>query len=659
MSMNDNIKSEKMDIQIYKKMLKIRKFEENLLDLFSHGEIFGTTHTCIGQEGIAVAAMKNIQDGDAVFSNHRCHGHFIAYGGSEKKLLAEIMGKMDGVCAGRGGSQHLYYKHFFSNGIQGGMVPIAAGYALGSKLRGNDDIAVVFIGDGTLGEGIVYETANMIALYEIPLLIIIEDNGYAQSTSKKDNMSGRIDKRFEAFNIESHIVRTNDISELVYFFDKAFQDIRKNKKPLVCIAETYRLAAHSKGDDYRDKREIEQWRKKDPLIINKRYFENRDILSVQEEVNEEIKEAIEYARLSQINKEISYEGIYVLNNFRKNLQENNAEIKREHFSQQLNRALHQIFKESKDAFLLGEDVADPYGGAFKVTKGLSELYRGRVISTPISEAGFAGIANGLALNGYRPIIEIMFGDFATLILDQILNHAAKFSWMYNNKIKTPVLVRLPVGGKRGYGPTHSQCLEKIFMGYPNITVLAPSIFHQVDRIFKQAYYDMNSPVVFVEYKSFYSRYVGDMPAEMEFTVISDGKVYDTLLFYIEKEDADAAIVCYGEALEEAMKASWELMMEEEINVHIICPSYIYPFPYEDVCSMLPKDLFLVVVDNSYEDMGWAEGMAYKIMARNKDRDVEIISADNVYIAASKYMEEVSSPSKEKIKDTILKKKGRL
>lgn len=645
-----------MEIELYKKMVEIRKFEENLLELFSQGKLSGTTHTYIGQEAIAVAAMNYIEDKDAVFTNHRCHGHFIAYGGSKEELLAEIMGKQEGVCLGRGGSQHLCYKNFFSNGIQGGMFAVAAGYALGQKIRMSDGIAVAFIGDGTMGEGIVYEILNMISLWDIPILIVVEDNEYAQSTPKCMNLAGTINKRMEAFHITCKKIRSNDIEELNTFFGSAFGIVRKERKPVVCIIETYRLAAHSKGDDYRDKKEVEAWKNKDPLLLAEKYLKGESRKEIEKQIEDEI---------GQLTVKVGNFASKKIDNFNLGITylENSDSPKRgseerKRFYEEINAALHDIFENDSAAVLLGEDIADPYGGAFKVTKGLSEKYKDRIFSTPISEAGFAGMANGLALNGFKPIVEIMFGDFSTLVLDQLLNHAAKFSWMYVGKVEVPILVRIPSGGRRGYGPTHSQCLEDIFMGYPNITVIAPTIYHDAGVMLKKAYTKMKSPTIFVEYKSFYAQYM-KRDTEDDFIIESDGKDFDMLSFFIEKEDIDAIIICYGEVLIEAKKAAWELMMEHEINAAILCPSYIYPFPMEELYKNISVNIKKIfVIDNSYENLGWAQGIAFHIMQKDIGngilRKVSIIAPEDSYIPASIDLERQVLVTCEKIKERILK-----
>ena len=275
---------------LYKKMLLIRKFEELLLDLFSRGKLFGTTHTYVGQEAIAVSVMAHLKKSDIVFSNHRCHGHFLAKENDPEGLLAEIMGRNKGVCGGRGGSQHLHKNNFYSNGIQGGIVANSLGMAFSEKYKKTETIVVVFIGDGTWGEGILYESLNLASLWSVPLLVIVENNKYAQSTPIEFNLSGSIIKRVQSFDIEVDEVESNDIAVLYPIFNKAIDFVRIKQKPFVQIVNTYRLNAHSKGDDDRSKNEIKKWWKKEPLQYLESKISKEDIkeaeLSVEERLNE-------------------------------------------------------------------------------------------------------------------------------------------------------------------------------------------------------------------------------------------------------------------------------------------------------------------------------------------------------------------------------------
>lgn len=250
----------------FRAMLRIRRFEEKVLEMFPRGVFYGTTHTYLGQEANAVGVLSQIEAGDIVFSNHRCHGHFLAYGGDMRALFAELMGKSTGVCAGRGGSQHLHWKNFYSNGIQGGIVPAAAGMALAEKLKHSSAVTVVFLGDGTLGEGVVYEAFNMASLWKLPLLIVIENNRIAQTTPIELALAGDIRKRLAAFDIPCQELETQDAAEIEAVASRLIRDIRAEASPRGLLLHCHRFGPHSKGDDPRPAEEISRlYREHDPL----------------------------------------------------------------------------------------------------------------------------------------------------------------------------------------------------------------------------------------------------------------------------------------------------------------------------------------------------------------------------------------------------------
>lgn len=283
------------DADLYRRMRVIRRFEERLLDLFDEGVLNGTTHACIGQEADAVAVMGRLRDGDHTFSNHRCHGHFLAGGGDPVALLAEIMGKPAGVCGGKGGSQHLCAPGFKSNGIQGGIVPNAAGIAMAQQLRGEQSISVVWLGDGTFGEGVVYETLNLAALWSLPLLLVVEDNAWAQSTPRAANRAGELADRISAFGIPVRALVSTDVRELD---DAAAEEIAAVRKsgPRALILETYRLCHHSKNDDNRPAEEVAARWESDPLKIQGGRLDDDARAAIDAAVEAEIERVVAAAR---------------------------------------------------------------------------------------------------------------------------------------------------------------------------------------------------------------------------------------------------------------------------------------------------------------------------------------------------------------------------
>jgi acetoin:2,6-dichlorophenolindophenol oxidoreductase subunit alpha len=283
---------EPRDARLYRRMCFIRRFEETLLALFEQGVLTGTTHACIGQEANAVGLTEHLRDGDHLFSNHRCHGHFLAWTGDAFRLLAEIMGKPAGLCSGIGGSQHIQAAGFKSNGIQGGIVPAAAGIALAEQLRGSDALSVVFLGDGTLGEGVVYETLNLSALWQLPLLIVLEDNAWAQSTPRSLNLAGDIAPRFEAFGLPVVEVDTTDVLKVDEAAEEAVSDCRTRRGPCAFIVHTYRLCHHSKNDDNRPVEEVQARWALDPLVVHGTRLGDEERAEIEREVEEALEDCV-------------------------------------------------------------------------------------------------------------------------------------------------------------------------------------------------------------------------------------------------------------------------------------------------------------------------------------------------------------------------------
>lgn len=257
------------DDRLYESMALIRTFEQTVLDRFATGAFHGTTHTYLGQEADAVGVLAHLSPGDLVVSNHRCHGHFLAFGGDPRALFAEMMGRSTGVCGGRGGSQHLHWNGFVSNGILGSTAPVATGMALAEKQLGSGAVTVAFLGDGALGEGVVYEALNLAALWGAPILYVIEDNGIAQTTPTALGVAGDMAARFEAFGITAVEMDTSDVCEIHAAAGPLLAEVRSTQSPRALVLHTCRFGPHSKSDDTRPADELERMRaERDPLTIH-------------------------------------------------------------------------------------------------------------------------------------------------------------------------------------------------------------------------------------------------------------------------------------------------------------------------------------------------------------------------------------------------------
>lgn len=286
------------DQSLYRNLYRIRRFEETVLNEFSSGIFYGTTHTYIGQEADAVGVLSHLQPDDIVFSNHRCHGHFLAYGGDMHSLFAELMGKASGVSGGRGGSQHIHWKNFYSNGVLGSTAPVGTGTALAEKYKGNEVITVIFIGDGTLGEGVLYESLNIASLWGAPVLYVVENNHIAQTTPIDLALAGDIADRFEAFDIPATEIDTSDVLEILPVAADLIIKTRQQQSPSALILNTHRFGPHSKGDDTRSEEEIAALRaNRDPINIQAARLSAMERDDIDAQVNLEVSQAFETAKV--------------------------------------------------------------------------------------------------------------------------------------------------------------------------------------------------------------------------------------------------------------------------------------------------------------------------------------------------------------------------
>ncbi len=288
--------------------------------------------------------------------------------------------------------------------------------------------------------------------------------------------------------------------------------------------------------------------------------------------------------------------------------------------QALNAGLHEIFEARDDVYLLGEDLLDPYGGAFKASQGLSTRWPDRVLPTPVSEAGMVGIAAGFALRGYRPIVEIMFGDFITLGLDQIVNGISKFREMFDEQVTVPLVVRTPMGGRRGYGPTHSQSLEKLLLGVPGIVVVAPSECHDLGAMLAAAVAD-DRPVFFIENKLMYGR-PNRRPVDGyvdEFSVRESDGPWPALTFSGNGfGGAEATIVTYGGTLPVALEAATSLILEEELFTEVVALGRLLPLDLEPVLESVRRTGRLVTAEEGTLTSGLGAELAARVQAEAWD-----------------------------------------
>jgi pyruvate/2-oxoglutarate/acetoin dehydrogenase E1 component len=272
----------------------------------------------------------------------------------------------------------------------------------------------------------------------------------------------------------------------------------------------------------------------------------------------------------------------------------------------LNAGLRAAMSADERVIILGEDVLDPYGGAFKVTRGLSTQFPDRVLATPISEAGFVAVATGLALRGFRPVVEIMFGDFLFLAGDQIVNHAAKYRAMFNDQVRVPLVIRTPSGGRRGYGPTHSQSLEKHFLGAPGLWVVAPNSLGDPGELLRQAIFAVEDPVLFVENKIGYGEPLRTAIPGYDIARLADGLSPFPTLWLQPQAPCDGLLVCYGGMTSFALEAATRLREREQLHLGLLVVSQLAPTPVSHFDAILRDNVpaAVVTVEEAPAEGGW-------------------------------------------------------
>lgn len=598
--------------QIISECWKIRYFEKYLLDLYSTGLVRGTTHTCIGQEHVGVLVSRFLNSFDLIFSNHRCHGHFLALTKNYAGLLYEIMGHHNGVNKGHAGSQHIVLpRRFYSNGIQGGLLPFAVGFSHALKISGeHDEIAVAIAGDGTFGEGVLFESLNLAASRECPILFIIEDNKISQSTQTDTVQSGILKDKIQSFGIDCISIGVEmSLDEMSLAVEKSINTVRKSKKPLAIHWHVDRHGPHSKGDDTRSNEHLN-------YIFARDYLENITIqdtkfTQLRDEAESEIANIFEIAVSDFKNTTKTFKEI---NSKRPQARFVDIEPYNEPVNGRLkiNKVLQKLVDSGSCIF--GEDIEAPYGGAFKVTSDLvinKKSNIGKPINNmPISEAGIVGFAAGYSVGVEKATVaEIMFGDFMTLTVDQIVNHASKFCLTHGDNSPS-LIIRTAVGGGRGYGATHSQNLSCMFLGVPAVDVLMIAPYHQLDTYIKQ-FNSANTVSLWHEPKLEYGR-----NGQVLSSIKNSDKIFNIHLYnnaesrqqwlVLENKFGEknlTSVVTTALTFRQTVEAATKLFIEEETITSIACPLLLNID--KDNCGFLFEDSKnLIIVDEGFIHTGF-------------------------------------------------------
>ncbi len=568
--------SKKQATEIYKSLLLPRAIEEKMLNLLRQNKI-SKWFSGIGQEAISVGVALSSKKDDYILPMHRNLGVFTTRQVPFYPLFCQLFGKADGFTKGRDRSFHLGIPEYKIIGMishLAAMMPVADGLALASKIRKEDSVAIAFCGDGATSEGDFHEALNLAAVWKLPVVFIIENNGYGLSTPTSEQYAcENLSDRALGYGMHGFCIDGNNIVEVMDTIKKA-RKLALKGEPVLIEAKTFRMRGHEEasGTHYVPDILFEDWAEKDPILRFEQYLDAEKIISAsdRDKIKEEIKESFQNdlekalkADEPVFDKETELSSVYSEPEIKNPTSSNGKSVERR-FVDAIQVGLKQAFEEDDSTIIMGQDIAE-YGGVFKITEGFIEQFGAdRVRNTPIIESGALGAALGLSYAGFNPVVEMQFADFISCGFNQIVNNIAKSHYRWSDSVN--MTIRAPHGGGVGAGPFHSQSPEGWFMQVPGLKVVVPATVDDAQNLMYSAVKDPN-PVLFFEHKKLYRSIRDD---------ISEKAVYEPLgKAKVRKEGKDATVITYGMgvwwALEEAEKLEKEGISIEVVDLRTLLP----------------------------------------------------------------------------------------
>ena len=597
-------------------MLRIRRFETRTKELFLKGVIKGTAHSSVGQEAIAAGACPVLEERDFLLTHHRGHGHTIAKGADIRRMFAELMGKASGYCGGLGGSMHIadFERGILgANGIVGAGMGLGTGAALSEKLNGTGAIGITFFGDGAANEGIFHEAMNLAAIWKLPLIFFCENNQYGLSTPTEMVTAGRsIAARGDAYGVPNARIDGNDLAAIREAVARAALRARAGEGPTLIEALTYRWDDHSMRANlpaYRTGDEQEAWKSADPIVRLKAEMVEKDGLNethweaLVAETDAEIEAAVDWA-MEQPEPQMAEAMTCVAPpRLKLSAAPPPAGVRGLTYAEAISEAFAQEMARDGEIIVLGEDVGR-IGGIFGLTRGLYDRFGAdRVRDMPISEGVIASCGVGAALRGKRVVVEAQLWDFVTLMMDAIVNQAAKARYMLGGNATVPIVFRGPQGAGIRLAAQHTQSFETLFANIPGLEVYAPSTAYDAKGLMTAAIRH-DGPVVFLEHKLLYLGQAQPVP-ETPYA-IEPGRAR------IVREGRDCTVVATLAMVERAVQSA-DRLAREGIEVEIIDPRTIKPFDIETICRSVRKTNRAVVVHEAPLFGGFGGEIAAAIM----------------------------------------------
>ncbi|MCP4512633.1 MAG: dehydrogenase [Fuerstiella sp.] len=607
-------------LSLYRMMQVIRQTEEQLARCHQKGLVLGACHTYVGEEAIATGVCAHLTDQDPVFSTHRGHGHALAKGVKPKSLIAELFGRESGVSQGRGGSMHLFAPEIGmmgTSGIVGPCVLQACGGGYSSKIRKTDQVSVAFFGDGAVNNGAFHEGCNMASIWNLPVLLICENNQFATEVAFEYS-SGIPDvgRRAANYGLPGFEVDGNDVLAVYETAREAVDRARSGGGATLIECKTYRTRAHAEGMgdySYRTREDVAEWREKCPIrqlaerVVDEGIATEEDLAAIETDVRTQVladsksAEQAAWPAAATATSHVFYEEPVSIPAAP---EPGTREI---NYIAATHEALDYEMQHNSAIFVMGEGIG-ARGGNFATTTGLYDKYGAeRLCDTPICERGFVGLACGAAMTGARPIIDFMFIDFINDAFGEVLNQIAKMQYMSAGRLKMPVLLRGCIGIGHSAATHHSGSYHSIYSHIPGLRAVVPSTPYDAKGLFHHAL-RCQDPVLFLEHRELYGMKapVPEEPYEIEFGKAS-----------VIREGTDITVVGIALMVHKALEAA-ETMETEGVSVEVIDPRTVSPLDTETILKSVAKTGRLLIADEAFQPCSVGAEIAARIVDQGFD-----------------------------------------